>query len=112
MSNDKQTRIRDLNDAFRQTGNGGTILMTQGVLAIAMKPDKSIAILQAVRIYDDFSPDNDPYGEHDFGAFELGGDTFFWKIDYYAADMIHGSPDASDPDVTTRVMTIMLRSEY
>jgi hypothetical protein len=26
---------------------------------------------------------NDPYGEHDFGSFELAGEKFFWKIDYY-----------------------------
>jgi hypothetical protein len=31
--------------------------------------------------------DNDPHGEHDFGAFEHEGQRIFWKIDYYAPDM-------------------------
>jgi hypothetical protein len=57
-------------------------------------------------------PDNDPQGERDFGAFEHNGDRIFWKIDYYAHDMEHGSEDASDPRQTVRVLTIMLASEY
>ena len=58
------------------------------------------------------TPDNDPYGEHDFGAFEYENHKLFWKIDYYNTDLTGGSPDASDPKVTTRVLTIMLRDEY
>jgi hypothetical protein len=64
------------------------------------------------RIFDSFTPDNDPYGEHDFGAFEHEGQRIFWKIDYYAPDMEHGSEDPADPKQTVRVLTIMLASEY
>jgi len=112
MSEDKSARIRELNDKFRTTGQGGQTLFTQGVLRLMLAPGVSTQILVAVRGYDDFSSDNDPYGEHDFGAFEIASQKLFWKIDYYAPDMKHGSTDAANPDLTTRVLTIMLANEY
>ena len=60
----------------------------------------------------EFSADNDPHGEHDFGRFEVAGEKFFWKIDYYGSDMMSGSEVPSDPEKTTRVLTIMLSHEY
>jgi hypothetical protein len=79
---DRNARIRQLNDAFRRTFAGGRVVLTSGVDAL---PDLIKArALQLVRIFDDFSEDNDPHGEHDFGSFELANFTFFWKIDYYA----------------------------
>lgn len=110
MSDGKSKRIRDLNDAFRKTGLGGKVVCTNGVFELGA--DKLVEIRKIVAEFDQFTPDNDPYGEHDFGSFELGGNKFFWKIDYYDADMTHGSSDASNPEITTRVLTIMLRDEY
>jgi hypothetical protein len=34
----------------------------------------------AVRRYRNFGPDNDPYGEHDFGSFDFDGTTLNWKF--------------------------------
>jgi hypothetical protein len=65
-----------------------------------------------VRTFADFSPDNDPHGEHDFGAIEQDGVRYFWKIDAYDRWMQFGSPDPADPSVTTRVLTIMRADEY
>ena len=62
--------------------------------------------------FDDFCQANDPHGEHDFGSFEAEGHTIFFKIEYYDRAMSFGSPDPSDPSVTTRVITIMLAEEY
>jgi hypothetical protein len=106
----KTNRIRELNDAFRSTFAGGNVVMTAGVDAL---PDmvKAEALEQAAT-FDDFNEDNDAHGEHDFGAFELCGRRFFWKIDYYDRDLKYGSEDPSDPAKTTRVMTVMLASEY
>jgi len=68
--------------------------------------------LACVRSFDRFDGDNDPHGEHDFGASEIDRDRFFSKIDYYDPSMDGGSEDPSDPDQTTRVLTITLASEY
>lgn len=43
---------------------------------------------------------------------EVDGRQLFWKIDYFDAAMEFGSEDPADPSKTTRVLTIMLSSEY
>ena len=62
--------------------------------------------------FDRFDEDNDPYGEHDFGALEVEGERLFFKIDYYDHDLSAHSPDPADPSVTKRLLTIMLADEY
>src|SRR5262245_58905477 len=68
--------------------------------------------VRAVRNFRDFGPNNDPYGEHDFGIFDLDSETLNWKIDYYDHKLEYGSPDRSDPAVTRRVLTILLAEEF
>ena len=68
--------------------------------------------LTKMRTFNEFTSDNDPYGEHDFGSFEVVGEKFMFKIDYFDKELIHHSPDPSDPAVTERVITIMLAVEY
>lgn len=75
-------RVRELNDRFRRDGLGnGSIMLTLGI------QEKggafAVAAVVAVRAFDDFSSDNDPWGEHDFGAVEVEGEKVFFKIDYY-----------------------------
>jgi hypothetical protein len=48
----------------------------------------------------------------DFGIFELDSEKLYWKIGYYARRLKFGSEDPSDPNKTTRVMTVMLAEEY
>lgn len=102
--------IRVLNDNFRSTFIGGQVMMTRGVSELPM--DVKAQALLMVKSFDAFSADNDPYGEHDFGNFEVAGEKFFWKIDYYDQQCQYGSEDPSDPERTTRVLTVMLADEY
>jgi len=85
-------------------------MITPGIEALL--PDARARLLRQVRQFDDFEIGGDPYGEHDFGAIEIGGTRFFWKIDYYNRTLDGGSEDPADPAKTTRVLTIMLASEY
>jgi Protein of unknown function (DUF3768). len=102
--------IRRLNDEFRRDFSRGRIVITAGVAAL--NETERLSLLAAVRIFNDFIPGNDPYGEHDFGKIEVEGVTYCWKIDYYDAALKHGSADAADPALTTRVLTIMRSDEY
>ncbi len=102
--------IRDLNDQLRQSFEGGRVVMTQGVNGLA---DDTIArVFKAVRDFDDFSEANDPYGTHEFGMFDVDGEQLMFKIDAYDRNLEYGSPDPADPSVTTRVLTVLLASEY
>ena len=104
-------RIRALNDALRQGDLSlGTIVLTSGVQASGSEFVETA--LKAVASFSDFSPDNDPYGEHDFGAVEVDGEKLFFKIDYYDPTLTMHTSDPADPKVTRRVLTIMLASEY
>ena len=101
-------RIAALNDAARTAFIGCRVVITQGIAAM----DDLDGLYAKVRSFNDFTERNDPYGEHDFGSIEHEGETVFWKFDYYDVDLLMHSPDASDPAVTCRVLTIMLADEY
>lgn len=110
MADSATARIRDLNDHARQTFTGCRVVITRGIAELG--DEAADQVLAQVRTYDCFTPDNDPYGEHDFGSFHSGEYQVFWKWDYYDVDMSMHSPDPSDDTVTTRVLTIMLAEEY
>ena len=119
-------RIARLNDLARQAmGVACTAIATPGFRSLPSS-DQS-AIRELIETYDTFTPDNDPYGERDFGAVYLSRDgkwtaakstdgepleTVSWKIDAYDRNLRFGSEDPADPAVTRRVLTIMLASEY
>ena len=85
----KNAKIAGLNDALRCTFTDGRIFKTDGIDALdAYLQGK---ILEAVRTFAKFAADNDPYGEHDFGAIEVAGRRCFWKIDLYEKTVVKGS---------------------
>jgi hypothetical protein len=109
MSNAEQ--IAKLNDLARTAmGIACQLLITPGISALSAA-DQS-AIRERVETFNGFTPDNDPYGERDFGSFDQNGHKVFWKIDYYDRTLRAGSDDPADPKKTKRVLTIMLAEEY
>ena len=104
------TTIATLNDAFRSTFVGGLVCITPGIESL--EPNEKAELLKRVRDFDTFDQSNDPYDEHDFGAVTLVTHKAFWKIDAYDKTLELASPDAANPEVTTRVLTVMLAEEY
>jgi hypothetical protein len=93
-----------LNDAFRQQFNDW--YLTQGAAAL---PERML-LLRTVRDYQDFTPDSDPYKEHDFGNFEWHNEKVYWKIDYYNQELRYWC-DPLSPECR-RILTVLLASEY
>lgn len=106
----KAAQIRALNDQFRQSFVGGRLMITPGVQSLTA--GLQARLFDKVNCFASFTNDNDPHGEHDFGAIEIEGQRFFWKIDCYNKTLEFGSPDSANASVTTRVMTIMCANEY
>lgn len=109
MSVERRERIRTLNDQLRQTHVGGRILMSRGVMA--MGPEGVVGVMLAIAKANDFNEDNDPYGEHDFGALTVRGERLVFKIDCFDRTLTMASPDPADPSLTVRVLTVMLVAE-
>lgn len=102
--------IQTLNDSFRKTFAGGQVLLTAGI--DSLPADDVADILSLVRNFNNFTKDNDPYNEHDFGSFDYKGDKIFWKIDYYDRNNRFRSENPANSAVTNRVLTIMFADEY
>jgi|SRR5665213_2759399 len=110
LSKPNSERIRELNDSFRQSFVGGRVVITDCVDSLSA--NVKAEVLQQVRRFDRFDRDNDPHSEHDFGAFEIDGQRFFFKVEYYTLTMDGSSEDPADPAKTTRVLTVMKAEEY
>jgi hypothetical protein len=96
--------IARLNDEFRRTTR--ELFLTQGIQAL---PDIH-GLVTAIRQFNTFTPDNDPYGEHDFGVITWHNERTYWKIDYYDQQLQNGCEPLS-PECR-RVLTVLLASEY
>jgi hypothetical protein len=107
---DHSAMIRHLNDRLRSSLTGGRVMLTAAVNSLPQ--GTRAAAIERTRHFQHFNPENDPHGEHDSGRFEIDGQEFLFKIDYYDKDMRYGSEDPSDPGKTTRVLTIMRADEY
>ena len=104
------TVIAQQNDDFRKHLSKGTLVLTQGIRSNTSEDIQ--AIITQVRTFDKFDENNDPYNEHDFGAFDYKGKKVFWKIDNYDKAFLYLSPDVSNPKLTNKVLTIMYAEEY
>lgn len=107
MSDDEAIKLAKLNDQLRTTFQGGSVCMTAGINAL---PEATrLRVFKSVRQYNNFTPDNDPYGEHDCAVVEVEGLRVIWKIDLYEDPDVK---DAKGEPKVTRVLTIMLAEEY
>ena len=97
--------LATLNDQFRKSWSG--VIFTPGIISGI---NDHFSLAQAVESFALFTEDNDPYGEHDFGALELEGQRVLWKIDYYDQSLQHWC-DPLDARCK-RVLTVLLASEY
>lgn len=119
----RPTRIAELNDQLRarfglraeETNDlfsiPGHFVLTPGIAGL---PAQDLRLLcEQICTFDDFTPGNDPYGEHDFGMLRFNGDKVYWKFDYFSgADCNFGTEHPDDPKRSYRVMTVMLAEEY
>jgi hypothetical protein len=111
MTNNERTAIiRRLNDLLRCHHVGGTIVLTPGIRD--MGQGNVAALLAEISTFSNFATDNDPYEEHDCAVLVFAGYRIIWKIDYYDRKMTYASPDPADPEVTERVMCVMIANEY
>ncbi len=78
-ADDHPNAIRVLNDNFRSTFVGGQVVMTQSVSELPL--DVKARVIMTVRSFDQFTNENDPHCEHDFGIFEIDGEFYFFKVD-------------------------------
>ena len=110
-------KVATLNDQLRsRIGQGlpvgnNEFVITQGIWD-CFNNDEMTTLFHNIKTFDDFSEDNDPHKERDFGSLTAKGRKIFWKIDYYDNDLQYHSPDNTDPTQTRRVMTVMLSDEY
>ena len=112
-------KVADLNDQLRKdmfTGNmlkkhnlKNKIVLTPGIAGLNLIDKEKV--FASVKYFGNFTKNNNPWGEKDFGSFNFKKETFNWKIDYYDNDMKYHSPDKTDPDKTVRVLTIMKAEE-
>jgi hypothetical protein len=113
MTNNSQTQaqaIVRLNDMFRTTLQSGTVILTEEIRVFS--EEEQAVILAAVQNFWAFTADNDPHEEHDFGNFLFNNTQILFKIDYYDLNMEFLSENPADPNLTRRVLTIMLAEEY
>ena len=96
--------IAEKNDVLRRELNPNSmkIFLTSSV-ANARNVEK---IMNAVRVFEEFTPDNDPYHEHDMAFFDVSGEKYFFKFDYYDDKYEYFKEDGN------RVLTVGRASDY
>ena len=119
MPSRRSTIIANLNDIVRHNLTNSPNSKIQLSHAVEALPQAHIeAILENVKTFSSFTPENDPYGEHDYGRFEFQPTNqepigIIWKIDYLDRNNLNnGAEDPSDDQSTLRRLTIMCINEW
>lgn len=114
----RSTKIRERNDRLRKRvganirGMKDFSVFTQMVQNL--DEGKKEELIKKVTEFSEFTEDNDPYGEHDYGEVSLEKDPYHpyaFKIDYYDLKL-EGGADPYESDEYRAVLTLMNLSEY
>ncbi|KPF92617.1 hypothetical protein IP81_05245 [Novosphingobium sp. AAP83] len=65
----------------------------------------------AVRRFDTFTPENNPYGKHYCASLVMAGHRIIGKIEYYPPNYAGNDPHLADDPFAKRAMTIMLNKK-
>lgn len=111
MTNEQSrtSRIRELNDQFRQEMPHGRVIVTHGVSKFSN--DQLGEITQAIRSFDAFESNEDLLDEHDADTLEYEGVKLCWMIDACGEYRAFKFPAPTDKTVTRRFLVIMLGGE-
>ncbi|MFT4929120.1 MAG: hypothetical protein ACI8WB_005250 [Phenylobacterium sp.] len=102
--------VAQLNDELRIYGAGGRVILTQAIADLL--PNERLAVIQAVREFEEFSQMTDPHMEHAFGVLMVNGRKVFWKIDYDYKRFLNDTTRPGDAAAIVRQLTVMLADEY
>ncbi|MDE5076256.1 MAG: DUF3768 domain-containing protein [Trichodesmium sp. St5_bin2_1] len=106
----RETTIAKLNDRFRNGDKSlGEYRMSREVLALPRKKQKEL--FKEIQDFSDFTPENDPNGQHEMGRVMMDGVEYVWKIDYLDTSMIMLSDAPEDINRTTRVLLVIREDE-
>lgn len=98
----KKLTVAQRNDLARTTFFNCRVVVSE---ALSRSPKKE-EVITAVREFNAFTPANDPHGEHDCAFFEVDGERFFFKFDYYDDNYEYFKEDGN------RVLTIGFACDY
>ena len=105
---------QELNDRLRVHGDQsiGKIVVHRHITALSGQ--EMMDIMKAVRTYNDWCEEKDPYGEHDYGSFEMNGETYIWKIEYYDPSYTYGVYESvrNNTKECKRLLTILPADQY
>ena len=106
----RETTIAKLNDRFRNGDKSlGGYRMSRQVLGLPRKKQKEL--FKEIQDFSDFTPENDPKGQHEMGQVIMDGVEYIWKIDYLDTSMIMLSDAPEDINKTTRVLLVIRADE-
>lgn len=106
--------IAEQNDYFRQqppeSEGFGRWLCSGSVNAQGL--EFVLECFRAVKAYDVFTKENDPFGSHEMGFMEVQGQKVWWKIDLYNLAYDGGATMPTSLADTRRVLTVFFPSDH
>jgi hypothetical protein len=117
--------IAELNDQLRKAPDWKITLQTLTTLIsesghqwritpeVSYLPQEQLSeLISKVQEFDDFTAENDPGGEHNFGKVMQDNVDYYWKISYYDLDFQSHHVNLTDPTKARRILILMKAKEY